>query len=163
MRITFALAAILAATVCATPLAPANTLSSSASTLTQIDAQLLDSAPITTEAADNLWMGQTELDLDTLAEDGEPGKKQMALAKCVYKLYIALRADRTCEVKDDENREIFEEAFAELTAQINKMNGSGAGVAMLKAVHLKKDKYKIDGSVADYFKEKFDDAGDDSG
>ena len=59
MRITFTLAAIFAASasVYATPLAPSDNLSASASSLTQIDAHSLDAAPITTEAAEDLWMG----------------------------------------------------------------------------------------------------------
>ena len=69
MRITFTLAAILAASVHAMPLAPINNLSASASTLAQISAHSLDAAPINTDAAGDLWMGQTEADLGALAED----------------------------------------------------------------------------------------------
>ena len=71
MRTLFALAAVLAATVCATPLAPLANQSASAGTLAQIDAHSLEAAaPLTDGAADDLWMGQIEADLDALAEDG---------------------------------------------------------------------------------------------
>ena len=83
MRITFTLAAILAASVSATPLAPSDNLSASTGTLTQISAH-----PLTTEAADDLWMGQTEVDLDTLAEVEEHKSKQAKLRKATNGLYV---------------------------------------------------------------------------
>ena len=77
MRITFTLAAILAASVYATPLAPTNNLSASASTLAQISAHSLDAAPITTS---DLWMGQTEADLGALTEDDQLNNQVMLSA-----------------------------------------------------------------------------------
>ena len=117
MRITFTLAAILAASVNATPLAPTKDLSASASTLVQISAQSLDAAPITT---DDLWMGQTEADLDTLAEKGE---KQKKLAILLEELQSSLTAEKANFETPTENKDMMQTNFDKLSDHLNEMYG----------------------------------------
>ena len=147
MRITFTLAAILAASVNATPLAPTNNLSASTSTLSQISAHSLDAAPITTEAADDLWMGQTEADLDTLAEKGA---KQKKLAELLEALKSSLTAHKANLKTLPENKTLMKTNFDNLSDHIDKMNGSG-----IVDFFMKDDKYKIDGEVSKEIKDKY--------
>ena len=49
-----------------------------------------------------------------------------------------------------------EEAFTLVSNQVSRMNGSGVGNTLIKAVGLKADKYVIDGSVTPYITKKFD-------